>query len=66
MKITTHGIKWINNNEELFCPECHDPVSSWKIRADKQWAQLNSIYTVECRCSLCGCEWKISRSERMQ
>ncbi len=71
--IKQHGIKWINKDREVACPECtasgKDIRNQVKMETDLSTATDPKIghatkkYTAQCLCVLCNCGFEIYRSE---
>ena len=57
MKIVSHGIRWVNDDKVLQCPECNSSLVDYTI--DKN----DTIYTAYCTCASCKCEFIIKRYE---
>jgi len=71
--IKQHGIKWINDDKDVQCPECG--ASGDKIRnqvqnlpdlstaTDPKFGCSTNHYTGQCLCSICNCAFELYRRE---
>jgi len=73
VEVMQHGAQWINEGNEITCPECMSRSPRIRCTVDKGFdlstakdpniGRATHKYIAKCQCTLCSCAFEIRRSE---